>query len=284
MAREHGAASSARDPTNRHPWIVPVPCRDLLPRLGRRSPTIDRVPLLPVALADSEGWRQVGDLAAAFALSSLIGVEREIRQKAAGLRTHTLVGTGAALFIIVSKYGFNDVLVRGVVVVDPSRVAAGIVAGIGFIGGGLIFVRGDSVRGLTTAAIVWITAAIGMACGAGLLLIALIATAAHFVVVLLYPLVAGRLPRIASTETTVRVVYRQKQGILRAILAECTSHGFAVIGAHTRENEDDLAPRKAVEVTLELEGAEPPSDLGASLQEIAGVLAVRVVNSSDRSD
>jgi putative Mg2+ transporter-C (MgtC) family protein len=235
---------------------------------------------LPLALTAGEGWRQVGDLAVAFLLSSLIGLEREVRQKDAGLRTHALVGTGAALFIVVSKYGFEDVVVRGVVVLDPSRVAAGIVAGIGFIGGGLIFVRRDSVRGLTTAAIVWITTAIGMACGAGLLRIALLVTAAHFVVVLVYPQIARRLPRTSSTETTVRVVYRQKKGVLRTILAECTGQGFSVTGIRTREDETDLADRKAVEVILELEGAQPPSQLGASLHEIVGVLEVRAVDAA----
>lgn len=114
----------------------------------------------------------------AFVLSSLIGLEREWRQKSAGLRTHTLVGMGAALFIIIGKYGFNDVLSDGRVILDPSRIAAGVVSGIGFIGGGLLFVRGDIVRGLTTAAIVWMTAAIGMACGAALVLLALAVTAA----------------------------------------------------------------------------------------------------------
>jgi putative Mg2+ transporter-C (MgtC) family protein len=238
---------------------------------------------LPLALVSGEGWHQLSELALAFVLSSLIGLEREIRQKAAGLRTHALVGTGAALFLIVSKYGFNDVLTPGRVVVDPSRVAAGIVAGIGFIGGGLIFVRRESVRGLTTAAIIWITAAIGMACGAGLLRIALLVTAAHFVVVLVFPLIERRLPRTARTETTLRVVYRQKRGILRTILAECTGHGFAVTGIHTREDESDLAPRKAVEVTLELEGAQAPSELGASLHEIDGVLEVRAADTAGSS-
>ncbi len=83
----------------------------------------------------------------------------------------------------------------GVVVVDPSRVAAQIVTGIGFIGGGIIFVRGDVVRGLTTSATVWLTAAVGMACGAGLPLLALAATLAYFVVALLFPLLRARLPR-----------------------------------------------------------------------------------------
>jgi putative Mg2+ transporter-C (MgtC) family protein len=102
----------------------------------------------------------------ALVLSTLIGLEREIRQKNAGLRTHTLVGLGSALFMLISKYGFTDVLVTGRIILDPSRVAAQIVSGIGFIGAGLIFVRRDSVRGLTTAAGIWVTAAIGAAAGA----------------------------------------------------------------------------------------------------------------------
>jgi hypothetical protein len=85
-------------------------------------------------------------------LSASIGLEREIRQKSAGLRTYTLVGFSSALVMLVSKYGFTNILESGRVVLDPSRIAAQIVSGIGFIGGGLIFVRKDIVRGLTTAA------------------------------------------------------------------------------------------------------------------------------------
>src|SRR5262245_1592533 len=166
-----------------------------------------------------QGWEQVGDLGLAFALSSLIGLEREWRQKSAGLRTHTLVGVGAALFLIVSKYGFDDVLGQNVVL-DPSRVAAQIVSGIGFIGGGLIFVRGDAVRGLTTAAIVWITAAIGMACGAGLWILALVVTAGHFVVVLGYPRLAAALPSSRYTVHGLEVVYTDGRGVMREVLAE----------------------------------------------------------------
>jgi putative Mg2+ transporter-C (MgtC) family protein len=237
-----------------------------------------------LGLIAGQGWRQIGELGLAFGLSSLIGLEREIRQKAAGLRTHTLVGTGAALFLLVSKYGFSDVLVNNRVVLDPSRVAAQIVTGIGFIGGGLIFVRRDMVRGLTTAAIVWVTAAIGMACGAGLFLLALAVTAAHFVVVLIYPAISRRLPRTAHTEAIAHIVYRQREGILRTILAACTSRGFAVTGIHTREDEPDLNARNAVQVTLELEGAATPIDLAATLHEIDGILEVRTTDTSDTGD
>jgi putative Mg2+ transporter-C (MgtC) family protein len=98
-----------------------------------------------------------------------------------------LVGIGAALFMLISKYGFTDVLERGLVVLDPSRMAAQIVSGIGFLGAGLIFVRRDSVRGLTTAASVWITAAVGSAAGAGLLVLAALATGMYMVVTLILP-------------------------------------------------------------------------------------------------
>ncbi|MFI6983312.1 MgtC/SapB family protein [Embleya sp. NPDC050154] len=118
-------------------------------------------------IAQSQGWTQFSELMLSFVLSSVIGVEREVRQKSAGLRTHALVGVGTTLFMEISKYGFADVLPAGHVGWDPSRIAAQVVSGIGFIGGGLIFVRRDTVRGLTTAAVVWLTCAIGMACGAG---------------------------------------------------------------------------------------------------------------------
>ena len=95
-----------------------------------------------VLAVTGQGPKQLGELTLAFVLSTLIGLEREWRQKSAGLRTHTLVGVGAALFMLVSKYGFGDVLVSDRTVLDPSRIAAQVVSGIGFIGGGLIFGRG----------------------------------------------------------------------------------------------------------------------------------------------
>jgi putative Mg2+ transporter-C (MgtC) family protein len=143
---------------------------------------------------DGQGLEQLAELGAAFLLSAAIGLERELRHKSAGLRTYTVVGTTAALFLLISKYGFNDVLDSGRIVLDPSRVAAQIVTGIGFIGAGLIFVRGDVVKGLTTAATAWLVTAIGMACGAGLLLLALAVTLAYFVVAFVFPRILRLLP------------------------------------------------------------------------------------------
>ena len=123
---------------------------------------------MPISEIGGQDTKQFIELGLAFALSAAIGLEREIRHKSAGLRTYTVVGTAAALFLLISKYGFTDVLIDGRIVLDPSRVAAQVVSGIGFIGAGLIFVSQDRVRGLTTAATVWLVTGIGMACGAGL--------------------------------------------------------------------------------------------------------------------
>jgi len=106
----------------------------------------------------------------AAALGAAIGYERERHGKAAGLRDHILISVGAALFTIASMFGFG----AGA---DPSRVAAGIVAGVGFIGAGVIFRGGEGVAGITTAASIWVAAAIGLAAGAGLYLISAVATA-----------------------------------------------------------------------------------------------------------
>ncbi len=156
------------------------------------------------AVSGGEGWTQAGELGLALMLSAAIGLEREIRQKNAGLRTYTLVGVGAALFMLVSKYGFADVLQTGRVILVPSRVAAQIVSGIGFIGAGVIFVRRDSVRGLTTAAGVWVTAAIGSAAGAGLPILAVFGTLVYLLVALAFPLLTRRLPRSATAISALR--------------------------------------------------------------------------------
>jgi putative Mg2+ transporter-C (MgtC) family protein len=181
-------------------------------------------------ILDSPGqsWLQLSELTLAFILSALIGLEREIRQKSAGLRTYTVVGLSAALIMLVSKYGFDDVIAPNRVVLDPSRVAAQIVSGIGFIGAGVIFVRKDAVRGLTTAASVWLAAAVGMACGAGLPLLAMAVTAAHFVVVGVFPMIERRLPRSRWSAVSLRISYLDGRGILRDVLAFCTQKGLSV--------------------------------------------------------
>ena len=105
----------------------------------------------------------------------LIGYERKNRRKEAGVRTHMMVALASSLMMVVSKYGFNDILGE-YVGLDPSRVAAGIVTGVGFLGAGMIFVRKHAVNGLTTSAGMWATVGVGMAVGAGMYTIGIVTT------------------------------------------------------------------------------------------------------------
>lgn len=112
-------------------------------------------------------------LLGAALVGALIGFERELRDQPAGFRTHILVALGSCVFTVISAYGFGALAgERGYVRVDPSRIAAQIVTGIGFLGAGVIFRQGLTVRGLTTAASLWVTAALGMAVGAGAYIVA----------------------------------------------------------------------------------------------------------------
>lgn len=239
-----------------------------------------------------QGWVQVAELAIAFALSLLIGIEREAQQKSAGIRTYTVVGLGSALFVLVSKYGFTDVLGPHVTL-DPSRVAAQIVTGVGFIGGGLIFVRRDAVRGLTTAASVWLTAAIGAAAGAGLPVLATVATAMYFVVLYALRPIADVVRQVRPDRATLRVSYLDGRGVLRALVNAVTGAGFAVAelttvrtgsagtdsdSARDDRQDRDLPEREepvSVEVTLVLAGRGNLHALLPALSELPGVLSVR---------
>ncbi len=181
-----------------------------------------------LAAAHGQDWSRVGELLLAFVLSSLIGLEREMRGKSAGLRTQAIVGTASALIMLISKYGFADVLSPGHVVLDPSRVAAQIVSGIGFLGAGLIITRHGALRGLTTAAAVWEVAAIGMAAGAGLWLLALVVTGLHFVIVVAYTPLVRRLPGPRQRMSRVTLTYEDGRGVLRSVLAVCTEQHWTI--------------------------------------------------------
>jgi putative Mg2+ transporter-C (MgtC) family protein len=229
-----------------------------------------------VAASGGEGWRQAGELGLALLLSAAIGLEREIRQKDAGLRTHTLVGVGAALFMLISKYGFSDVLQSRLVVLDPSRVAAQIVTGVGFLGAGLIFVRRDAVRGLTTAAGVWVTAAVGSAAGAGMPMLAVLATGIYMLIALVFPVVTRRLPRSATAISALRVRYPDGRGQLRDILRQATGQGFIIddVQAETVPTSGETDTTQMIDVTLHVHGKRPVNDLAASLSDLDNVRAV----------
>ena len=248
-----------------------------------------------------QGWTQVAQFTVALLLSGAIGLEREIRQKAAGLRTYTTVGVGAALFTLVSKYGFTDVLHSGTVVLDPSRMAAQIVSGLGFIGAGVIFVHRGSVQGLTTAATIWLTAAVGAAAAAGLPLLALLATGAYFAVSYVVRPLTHHLPALRVVPVGYRITYLQGSGLLRELLDQCTRHGFSVSELRTiavtssdsdsdSESDSDIdsrpdsgpvhgrgrdGPDRIVEIALTVQGRGDGDALTAHLVGVDGVLACR---------
>jgi putative Mg2+ transporter-C (MgtC) family protein len=232
-------------------------------------------------LPSGQGWKQVGELGLALLLSALIGLEREIRQKSAGLRTHTLVGVGAALFMLISKYGFTDVLEPGKVILDPSRVAAQIVTGVGFLGAGIIFVRRDAVRGLTTAASIWVTAAIGSAAGAGLPVLALATTFIYFIVAIGFHPISRRLPQSSTATSVLRVRYQDGKGILRLLLQAATSRGFVIeevsadsVASGAGDGSASREVQPVVEVVIHVHGKTAVADLAVAFSEIEGVRSV----------
>jgi putative Mg2+ transporter-C (MgtC) family protein len=154
-------------------------------------------------------------------LGSLIGVERERLSWAAGLRTHMLVSVGSTLIMLVSAYGFSHILQSDKVVLDPSRMAAQVVSGIGFLGAGSILLRGEIIRGLTTAASLWTVAAIGLAVGGGMYVAAIAGT----LIVLL--ILAGMKPLERRFFAD-----KQKRGVKFLVLADSfnMSHLPALLG------------------------------------------------------
>ncbi|GAA1446104.1 MgtC/SapB family protein [Leifsonia poae] len=203
----------------------------------------------------------------AFVLSGVIGFERERRFKSAGLGTHILVGVGAALFTLVSAYGFTSL---GLHPIDPTRIAAQVVTGIGFVGAGVIFVNRGNVVGLTTAASIWVTAAVGMACAAGLPILAVAGTALHLVTVGSMP-IAGRLIR-RTTGATVVVLAAHDGDAIQAVIDLCAANG-----AKTRIDEMSQAENgAAMEFSIHVKGRR--SDVEALISAIAQLDGVKRVS------
>lgn len=211
----------------------------------------------------------VSRLLLAAALSSMIGLERERLLWAAGLRTHMLVSVGSALIMIVSAYGFADVLNTPNVVLDPSRVAAQVVSGIGFLGAGTILLRQEVIRGLTTAASLWAVAAIGLAVGGGLYFAAIATT-----LLILLILVA-----LKPLERRLFTGHRRMQSIVVHIDPAVTSR-IQVEDALTkspvpvkrfRSVAGGGPARQAIEVVVSAESAEAIANMVEFLEQIPGV-------------
>lgn len=224
-------------------------------------------------------WESMIELTVGVALSMLIGLEREFHSKAAGIRTCALVGLGATLFTVVSRQG--EWLLPGLTVtnVDGSRVAAQVVTGIGFLGAGLIFVRRESVQGLTTAASVWLVAAVGMAAGAGVLDLAGFATLLYFLVVLGLRPLRRVLPHAHSTHEVVNITYEDGHGVLRDIMSTIGDCGASVDHLDVLQADTPAEPRmQRVRIELHTVGG----SLTQLVRDLAELPRVREVASSSR--
>ncbi len=167
-------------------------------------------------------------LSCALVLGAFVGVERGQGERAAGLRTYALVALGSCLVMIVSAFGFADILGTPNVTLDPSRIAAQVVSGIGFLGAGTILLRKEVVKGLTTAAAIWVVAAIGLACGAGLLLEAIITTLFTIAILTLLQPLRQRLRRLPEARPLRIKVMAVEESLLGRAYDICIESGATI--------------------------------------------------------
>ena len=214
-----------------------------------------------------ELWVQVEYLVRIFVaacLGLLIGSERKNRNKSAGIRTHVIVALGAALIMVVSKYGFMDVEKA-----DAARVAAQVVSGIGFLGTGVIFVRNNLVNGLTTAAGIWATAGVGLALGSGMYVVGI----SSALLVLFIQFVMHRIAYFADVASggLIRMTLVKREGIVQSMEDYLQREKLSVISVKINKTKKD-------EVKLEFDVVFPPgykkTKLLARLVEMDDVLAV----------
>jgi putative Mg2+ transporter-C (MgtC) family protein len=213
-------------------------------------------------------WEGVARLLLVVLLAGAVGLERELRDQEAGLRTHMLVGLGSALFVIVGNFSWSELEFGNDVgvVLDPSRVVAYVITGIGFLGAGTIIKHGINIKGLTTAASLWVVAAVGVAVGAGDYGLGVVATA--IVLLSLWPvrMLANALGLRASRGHRLELEL-EPQGSAAAVLARLEAQGAETMSAKLTE-EDDVR-------RLELVMVQSDADLGRLLDAAASAPDVR---------
>jgi putative Mg2+ transporter-C (MgtC) family protein len=217
-------------------------------------------------------WELVLRLFVVAVLAGLIGIERELRDQPAGFRTHMLVGLGACLFSLISAYSFGGVFEPGPGVLiryDPTRIAAQIVTGIGFLGAGAIIRYGMSVRGLTTAASLWVVAAIGTAVGFGAYLLAGATTTITLLALFLLRPLRSRLVRGLKRGHEEFVIDADRDVRLDELIRTVGEAGLRI--DHIRVEEDDDASGHQVTLVLALPPERKPESVVALLREAPGV-------------
>ena len=215
-------------------------------------------------------------LGVAIVLGAAIGLERESNEHTAGLRTQALVALGSSLFTIISAFGFLSFLGVAHIQIDPTRIASYIVAGIGFLGAGSIFLarNQERVRGLTTAATVWLVAAVGMACGAGLLLEATAATILALIVLVVLRFAEQYLLR--GRKSNVQHLYIEAASLSGPMLSqvyETCAHAQVAIESLRVRAEQEL---DTIEVICHIPDAAALAQLIDDLRALPGVHAVHM--------
>ena len=213
-------------------------------------------------------WR----LLAATAMGAAIGLEREYHAKEAGIRTHLLVAVGSCLFMILSAYGFDAFLAKDHVSFDPSRIASQVVTGIGFIGAGTIIFQKQMVRGLTTAAGLWVTAAIGLACGIGMYMIALVSTA---LVLISLGLLNIYMPYFAQRERTITFLVDDYH-VLTEVMENLRHEKITILNYEMHKDADENDGKMLVSVEIRVKKYDNIKEIAAILRNFEKVKLVRI--------
>lgn len=223
-------------------------------------------------------------LGVAIVLGMLVGLEREYHEHSAGMRTIALVTLGCALFTIVSAYGFSGLLGTLRLTLDPTRIASYIVAGIGFLGAGTIFMsrEGERIRGLTTAATIWVMAAIGIASGIGMLAEAIVTTALVLVVLVAFRLVeTAILPRKQENRQRIEIETGEITGQLIATIYEtCAASHVTIEKLQINTTPEDTS----IKLFCQAGSAAALGKAIGSLHGLAGVRAVHTLLRGENSE
>ncbi|WHY17692.1 MgtC/SapB family protein [Paenibacillus sp. G2S3] len=201
---------------------------------------------------------------------ALVGFERKSRMKEAGVRTHFIVALGAALMMIISKYGFQDQADWSYVKLDPARIAAQVVSGVGFLGAGMIFMQRHTVKGLTTAAGIWATAGLGLAIGSGLYILG---GGATIIILLGQKILHGRYSWLASPKTQQIVIcLSNTEGAVSRIQGLLEEKNITILSFHAENN--SVTSELNLEIIVRFPEAFNSVNLLSLIQEDASVKAV----------
>lgn len=219
-------------------------------------------------------WNLIGRLCVAGAFGTVIGLDREYRFKDAGFRTHFLVALGSALLMVVSQYGFDELLAtHGGLRFDPSRVAAQVVSGIGFIGAGTIIIHRQFVRGLTTAASLWATAGIGLAAGVRMYWLAGAATLLTLFGLEALSLFFGKLGR----RRTMIVFSSLDRTVLDAVFDRLSGRDYSVVSYEVEPVRTADGTLYRASLVIRARGAADPENYIAELRRIAEITIEKIV-------